>query len=99
MPTSVTTIAELSKLVESHFKDDKRTTVLYRGHGAESFVLKPKVGRLVPSQNSTEKRVNEKLMLELFRRQSTDRVEVVPVSDWELLAIAQHHGLATRLLD
>lgn len=44
--TTVTTIAELSELVESQFEDDKQTTVLYRGHGAASFVLKPKVGRL-----------------------------------------------------
>src|SRR5258706_1653953 len=99
MPESVKTIAELSELVESQFKDDKLTTVLYRGHGAASFVLQPKVGRLVPSKNSTGNVVNETLMLELFRRQSTDRVEIVPVNDWELLAIAQHHGLATRLLD
>lgn len=38
-------------------------------------------------------------MLELFRRQSVDRLEVAATNDWELLAIAQHHGLATRLLD
>jgi len=97
--TTVTTIAELSELVESQFQDDKQTTVLYRGHGAASFVLKPKVGRLRPSRNTTTETVNEALMLELFRRQSTDRVEVVTMNDWELLAIAQHHGLSTRLLD
>ena len=97
--TTVTTIAGLSELVESQFKDDKLTTVLYRGHGAASFVLRPKVGRLSPPANSAKKTVNEVLMLELFRRQSTDRVEVAAVNDWELLAIAQHHGLATRLLD
>jgi len=46
------------------------------------------------------KRVNESLMLELFRRQSVNRVEVAgTLSDWELLAIMQHHGVATRLLD
>jgi hypothetical protein len=39
------------------------------------------------------------LMLELFRRQSVDRVSITDADDWELLAIAQHHGLATRLLD
>jgi hypothetical protein len=99
MPNSVTTIAGLSKLVESQFKDDKLTTVLYRGHGLASFMLRPSVGRLRPPKNSSKKTVNESLMLELFRRQSIDRVEVAAADDWELLAIAQHHGLATRLLD
>jgi hypothetical protein len=99
MQKPITTISGLSELVESQFKDDKLTTVLYRGHGAASFVLRPKVGRLLPSANSAKKTVNEALMLEVFRRQSTDRVGVAAVNDWELLAIAQHHGLATRLLD
>ena len=97
--TTIKTIAALSELVESRFKDDKKTTVLYRGHGAASFALKPKVGRFVPPPQSMSKTVNEKLMLELFRRQSIDRLAIADASDWELLAIAQHHGLATRLLD
>lgn len=92
-------IADLSELVELRFRDNKSTTVLYRGHGAASFCLRPKVGRLLPSSNSTKSIVNEALMLEIFRRQSIDRVEIPTADDWELLAIAQHHGLATRLLD
>ena len=99
LTTTVTTVAELSELVESQFRDDKLTTVLYRGHGAASFGLRPKVGRLLPPATSTKRTVNEALMLELFRRQSIDRLEVAAADDWELLAIAQHHGLATRLLD
>jgi len=95
----ITTIAALSDLVESEFKADKVTTILYRGHGAASYVLRPKVGRHLPPENSTSKEVNEKLMLELFRRQSVDRISIADADDWELLAIAQHHGLATRLLD
>lgn len=98
-PKIVTTIAELSELVESRFKNDKLSTVLYRGHGAASFKLRPKVGRLLPPANSTSTTVNEVLMLELFRRQSIDRLAVVAADDWELLAIAQHHSLATRLFD
>lgn len=97
--TTVTTIADLSKVVESQFKDDKKTNVLYRGHGAASFELLPKVGRLHPPNNSAKEFVNEALMLELFRRQSMDLIEITGLDDWELLAIAQHHGLATRLLD
>jgi hypothetical protein len=95
----VTSIAKLSELVESEFKDDIPTTVIYRGHGAASFRLIPKVGRLKPNANSGRKTVNEELMLELFRRQSVDRVPVPAADDWELLAVAQHHGMATRLLD
>ncbi|MEQ1838107.1 MAG: FRG domain-containing protein [Candidatus Nitrotoga sp.] len=96
----VTSIAELSELVEEKFKNDKTTVVLYRGHGAASFCLRPKVGRHLPPGNSNLKKVNEELMLELFRRQSVDRLSIANVNDdWELLAIAQHHGLATRFLD
>ena len=97
----VTTISALSELVESKFKDDKMTTILYRGHGAASFDLRPKVGRHLPPDNSKSKKtVNEKLMLELFRRQSVGHISIANINDdWELLAIAQHHGLATRFLD
>ena len=95
----ISSVAELSEVVESQFKDDEQTTVLYRGHGAASFSLRPKIGRRLPVTNSIKNVVNEELMLELFRRQSADRLEVATADEWELLAIAQHHGLATRLLD
>jgi len=96
---SCSTVAELSEHVETHFKNDRDSTVLYRGHGAQSFELKPKVGRVKPPEDSGRKTVNEPLMLELFRRQSPDRIDITTQTDWELLAIAQHHGMATRLLD
>lgn len=96
---TISTIAELSSLLEEHFQDGDRTTVVYRGHGAASFTLKPKVGRCKPPTNSGRSTVNEELMLELFKRQSPDRLSIATESEWELLAIAQHHGMATRLLD
>lgn len=98
MRLTIRSVAELCELVEQEFRNDKGTTVVYRGHGAKSFDLRPKVGRLRPAGNSSGRRVNEKLMLQLFRRQ-TFGLSAAVENEWELLAIAQHHGMATRLLD
>jgi hypothetical protein len=95
----ISSVAELSSLVEKNFPAPSDVSYVYRGHGAASFALRPKVGRLKPPANSPRTRVNEKLMLELFRRQSPDRIELTTTTDWELLAVAQHHGMSTRLLD
>jgi hypothetical protein len=101
MPSNIDvgSIADFSQLIEQQFRDDKTTTVIYRGHGAASFRLLPRVGRLKPNANTLGTSISEKLMLELFRRQAADRLETAVVDDWELLAIAQHHGMPTRLLD
>ena len=99
-PIKIKTVAALSRFVEKQQREPGNTSnVLYRGHGAVSFKLLPKVGRYDPPERSGKDTVNEKLMLELFRRRTVDSISVADADDWELLAIAQHPGLPTRLLD
>ena len=72
--------------------------IVYRGVKDSSFTLTPKVGR---NTKSTQSKIEEKekTMLRLFREQAFARLDFRPENDWEVLAIAQHHGLPTRLLD
>jgi hypothetical protein len=67
---------------------------VYRGLGDTAFELIPGVGR-----NSFYREVRERTLLEIFERRATEFVQTMGLSQWDLLALAQHHGLPTRLLD
>ncbi|RZI40510.1 FRG domain-containing protein [Herbaspirillum sp. HC18] len=73
------------------YRADKRW--LFRGHASSKWQLIPKVGR--PPYAG----VDDQTVLESWKRQAVEYLPSKPQSDWEWLAIAQHHGLATRLLD
>ena len=73
----------------------KTDSLLFRGQPCSKPLL-PKIARHLPHINSTE--LERGMLLEL-RRQGSRFPEVIGKSDLDLLAIAQHHGMATRLLD
>jgi len=75
--------------------DDRSNSAwAFRGLGDTGFPLVPTIGRLDPYSFSREQAV-----LEAFRRRVSQFIDDSNFGDWDYLALAQHHGLPTRLLD
>lgn len=68
---------------------------IFRGQRRDYHLI-PKLARLNLRGSILEL---EKLMIEEFRRTSLPLCEFQPSDEWDLLSLAQHHGLPTRLLD
>lgn len=69
---------------------------LFRGVAdAVNHLLIPKIGRNPKRYNAG----TEQILFKNFKRRAQQFVDARPLSDWDLLSLAQHHGLPTRLLD
>ncbi len=67
---------------------------VFRGLGDDRFKLIPSVGRR-PNYEPAQ----ERAVLELFKRRMPEFMPDGDLSELDRLAIAQHHGIPTRLLD
>ncbi len=73
-------------------------TRIYRGQNVDLPLL-PNFGRVAKEHELAAPLWTEQQMLDAFRRLSPPYLRVMPRDTFEWLALAQHHGLPTRLLD
>jgi hypothetical protein len=85
----VNSFGELHTALQRFKKSNK---CVFRGHVYPNWELSPKAGRL-PYLDSDDLNI-----LDSWKRRAVEFLNSVPDNDWDWIAIAQHHGLATRLL-
>lgn len=92
--TIIRTFEDFHEIVQA---TDPNTDV-FRGVLNSKYELIPKLGRKQMGF-LRDLAVVEKKMLRLFKNHAAPYLPRSDMSAWELLAIAQHHGLPTRMLD
>ena len=91
-------VGSLTEFLEAVLSLAEEGTVLLRGHRCGGWRLAPKLARL-DLRPTRHYRDAERHLVERFKAQCLPHLQRELRDEWDVLALAQHHGLATRLLD
>jgi FRG domain len=99
LKTKIQTIESFEEL--HHFCAPRRSDVhpIFRGvRDAQSHLLVPSIGRIGIGQKTSLAKYESRIF-KVFKQSALPHLVHMPKSEWEWLALAQQHGLPTRLLD
>jgi|694.fasta_scaffold63509_3 hypothetical protein len=91
---TITTLTEFTSFIETKCLGEY---MLFRGQ-SQDWDLLPKIARITPKKGNSILDM-ETSMLDDFKRLAKPYLKNIPTNEWEWLGLAQHHGMATRLLD
>jgi len=92
---TIQSVQDLLSIIREIKNKNNSSKLLFRGQHEDKSLL-PRLGRPPFNINIRE---TEKKLIDEFKRGLTPLSEFKPEDEWDNLALAQHHGLPTRLLD
>jgi hypothetical protein len=97
-------IDSFEKYLEVVKNEIKVSRPYYRGQSRrvqDNYILRPSIGRYnhLSEKSPAELDDLERNVLETFSNHVLAHVNHIPRNEWEMLALAQHHGLPTRFMD